>query len=450
MQINTKVKSEYTHEGAKAFRLTSPELKLRRSVMSCLLWESEFYEDGESIAERISSLADQVSSQCLSDLIIEVRTKYYLRHVPLLLLLSLIKKNDSKLIADTIYNTIQRPDELSELLALYWKDGKKPIDNQLKKGLAKAFTKFDAYSLAKYNRDKEIKLRDVMFLVHPKAKNEEQAITFKKLANNELESPDTWEVNLSKGADKKETFERLLKENKLGYLALLRNLRNMIQSNVDDDLIRQAILKTENIKMILPFRFIAAARHAPNFENELDIAMMHSINELPELSGLTVVLVDVSGSMTQKLSQKSDMTRMDAAAGLASIIKSEKLRVFSFSNKLVEVPSNRRGMSGVDAVIHSQDYCGTDLIGALNNLYKIIPEMDRLIVISDEQISIDISNSNTLPLPNGKPYMINVASYKNGVGYGKWIHIDGFSENVIKYIYELENCENTIDGFNID
>jgi len=36
------------------------------------------------------------------------------------------------------------------------------------------------------------------------------------------------------------------------------------------------------------------------------------------------------------------------------------------------------------------------------------------------------------------PLAINVASYKNGVGYGKWTHIDGWSESVIEYIRALE------------
>ena len=444
--VSTKSTPEYTHEGAKAIKLYSPEQQLRRTVMSCLLWEDDYYEDGVAISNRIREYAEKVPVIKLAEIIVEVREKFYLRHIPLFLLVTLIARSKSSLVADTIYKTIQRPDELGELLSLYWHDGKKSLSAQLKKGLAKAFTKFNAYSLSKYNRDSKIKLRDVMFLVHPKPKDKDQEEVFKKLANNTLESPDTWEVALSAGADKKETFERLLKENKLGYLALLRNLRNMMQANVDPELVREAIKDTANAKKILPFRFIAAARAAPLYEKELDEAMESSIAELPKLSGLTVVMMDVSGSMQNQLSSKSDMVRMDAGSALASIIRSDELRIFTFSEQLIEVPSNRRGMSGVDAIRSSQLHMGTYLRKTLDLLYQEVPKMTRLIVISDEQITHEGNASGTLPAPNNAlAYMINVGTSKNGVGYGKWTHIDGFSENIIRYIYEIENTSEVID-----
>ena len=55
--------------------------------------------------------------------------------------------------------------------------------------------KFDAYKLAKYDRDSKVNLRDVMFLVSPKPKDEEQAAVWKRLVDGTLESPDTWEVD---------------------------------------------------------------------------------------------------------------------------------------------------------------------------------------------------------------------------------------------------------------
>src|SRR5690606_23450596 len=125
---------------------------------------------------------------------------------------------------------------LAEFVALYWRDGKRPLSAQMKKGLARAFCKFDAYQLAKYDRPGPVRLRDVLFLVHAKPAAATQADTWKKLAAKALDSPDTWEVALSAGADKRDTFERLLKEKKLGYLALLRNLRNMDQAGVDEAL----------------------------------------------------------------------------------------------------------------------------------------------------------------------------------------------------------------------
>ena len=170
MKTNVKTETLRTHEGAPAKHI-NPELQLKRSVMSCLLWEDTFYESGQSIADRISELAHACQPKFVADLAIHVRTEGKLRHAPLWLLVALIKSAGGKLVEDTIYKVIQRADELTELLALYWKDGKQPLPAVLKRGLAKAFNKFDAYQFAKYDRDGEIKLRDVMFLTHPKPKD---------------------------------------------------------------------------------------------------------------------------------------------------------------------------------------------------------------------------------------------------------------------------------------
>ena len=109
----------------------------------------------------------------------------------------------------------------------------------MRKGLARAIAKFDEYELAKYDRDSAVKLRDVLRLVRPTPKDEAQSALWKRVKERTLTMPDTWEVALSGGADKKATFERLLRERKLGYLALLRNLRNMVQAGVDVDLVRR-------------------------------------------------------------------------------------------------------------------------------------------------------------------------------------------------------------------
>jgi hypothetical protein len=422
-----------THEGAPAFAYVTKEQQLRRAVLSCLLWEGEFYEDGEAISARIAKLAAALDPELVARLAIEARPEMNLRHAPLLLLTVLAKTGAKreKLVANTVAEVIQRADELSELVAIYWRNGRRPLSAQLKKGLARAFDKFDAYELAKYDRPGPVRLRDVLFLVHAKPKAAEQAETWRKLAEKELDSPDTWEVALSAGADKRATFERLLREGKLGYLALLRNLRNMAQAGADEDLVRQAILDRKGARRVLPFRFIAAARAAPMFDRELDKALQAAIAEQRKLSGRTIVLVDVSGSMDARLSQRSDLTRMDAAAALASVVNGE-VRAFSFSQEVKEVPA-RKGLAGIDAIVRSQPHGGTYLGKAVEHVNGV--KHDRLIVITDEQ------SHDRVPDPVARrAYMINVASYRNGVGYGRWVHLDGFSEQVLRYIAEYERA----------
>lgn len=442
MRTNLAVKRDpiLTHEGGSAAHI-KPVQQLRRSVLSCLLWESEFYEDGQAIADRIKSEASAVSPAVLAALAIEARTKFNLRHMPLYLTALLAQHGKgTALVSETLRDVIQRADELSEFLAIYAKvngvtpDKLKPkLSNQVRKGLAMAFGRFNEYALAKYDRAGAVRLRDALFLCHAKPKDAEQADLWTRLIADELVVPDTWEVALSGGSDKKETFERLIREDKLGYLALLRNIRNMEQSGADPDLVNAAIrAKKGGADRVLPFRYVAASRAAPMFEPALDDALCSTIAAMPLLTGRTVVLVDVSGSMDTKLSGKSDMTRMDAAAALASVVNAESLRVFTFSNLLAEVPP-RRGMAGVDAVIRSQAHQGTELFNAVSAVNANVPH-DRIIVISDEQAS-----PGRMPDPScGHAYMINVASNRNGVGYGNWTHLDGFSEHVIRWIVEYE------------
>ena len=420
-----------THEGAAARHISS-ELQLRRSVLACLLWESQFYEDGVEIAGRIAELVPKVAVEKVAALAVEAREQMKLRHASLLLVREMARQKTHRApVSETLARVIQRADELAEFVAIYWKDGRVPLSGQVKKGLAAAFPKFDEYQLAKYDRGGPIKLRDVLFLCHAKPRDEDQAAVWKRLIWGRLTTPDTWEVALSSGANKGEAWERLLREQKLGALALLRNLRNMHEAGVDESLVLNA-LREMSAARVLPFRFLAAARYAPQWEEALEQAMLKSVAVSEKLSGKTIALVDVSGSMTAPLSRRSEMQRTDAAYGLAVLLREigGKVAVFSFSDNLVEVPA-RRGFALRDAIDVSQRHNGTYLGKAVEELNRK-EKYDRLIVITDEQAH------DTVPAPNGKGYVINVASYKNGVGYGKWTHIDGWSESVIEYIRALE------------
>ncbi len=425
------MKAKQTHEGAPAKHI-SAEQELRRSVLACMLWESQFYEDGVAIAGRIRELVPKVAAEKIAALAVEAREKMKLRHAPLLLVREMARLSTHRqFVAETLLRVIQRADGLSEFVALYWSDGKQPLSVQVKKGLAAAFTKFDEYALAKYDRASPVKLRDVLFLCHAKPVDTAQADLWKRLVAGELATPDTWEVALSAGSgvDKREAWERLLAENKLGALALLRNLRNMAEAKVDEELVRTGLsrMKTERV---LPFRFIAAARYAPQWEPELEKAMLRSLEGQSRLPGKTVLLVDVSGSMDAPLSRRAEMRRNDAAYGLAVLLCeiAEQVSIYTFSDNLVRVPS-RQGFALRDALNASQPHNGTYLGKALGEINE---KYDRLIVITDEQ------SHDSVPNPRARGYVINVASFQNGVGYGKWVHIDGWSDSVIEYIRAAE------------
>lgn len=434
-----------THEGAVAQRINA-DLQLRRLTLATMLFEDQFYVDGKTIADAIQEATKHVSTDTLSALAFECRTQQKLRHMPLFLTRELARRKDARpgLVADTLEAVIQRADELSEFLAMYWKDqpGRKTLSAQVKKGLARAFCKFSGFQLAKYNQDNAVKLRDVLFLCHAKPKDPEQAAVWKQLVEGTLRLPEgaTWETLQSAGEgkktdeQKKEKWEELLKENKMGALALLRNLRNMQQANVPDAMIRSALkeIKTERV---LPFRFISAARYAPKLEPELEEAMFKCLASQEKIKGKTVLLVDVSGSMEAKISEKSEITRMDAACGVAMLLREvcDEAVIATFSHAAVMVPT-RRGFALRDAIVNSQPHGGTYTAGAVQALNQSERGYDRMIVITDEQAH----DGAGTPDPLAKGYFINVASYQNGIGYGKWTHIDGWSEAVIDFIREFE------------
>jgi hypothetical protein len=407
------------------------ERQLKRITLAAMLWEKQFYLDGKSHAELVKELVAKIAPEKVANLALEARTKFKLRHIPLLLVRELAR--NGKLQATALTSVIQRPDEMSEFLSIYWQEGKTAVSNQVKKGLAACFNKFSEYQLAKWNKNSAaIKLRDVMFLSHPKPQSLEQTALFQRIASDTLAVPDTWETQLSAGADKCETFTRLMTEKKLGALAFLRNLRNMRDSGVNTSLIR-SYASSVDVTKVLPFRYVAAARIVPEFEDMLESMMFRSLETHDKIPGKTVLVIDVSGSMFgATISQKSDLDRFDAAAALAMLCREvcEEVEIYSFSGNAVRV-APRRGFALREAISASQNHGGTKLGQAMQTI-NANGSYDRCIVFTDEQ-SYDRPDA-----PRGKGYVVNVASYENGVNHNAWTEVNGFSEAVIDYIQALE------------
>ena len=118
-------------------------------------------------------------------------------------------------------------------------------------------------------------------------------------------------------------------------MAVLHNLRLMAAAGVSPKLIRQRL--STGVARALPFRFVTAARYAPKLQDAIEEAMLKGISGLEKLPGATGLVVDVSGSMDYRLSRKGEATRMDAAAGLAILLreKSEEFAIASFSDTCV-------------------------------------------------------------------------------------------------------------------
>jgi hypothetical protein len=420
-----------THEGGMAAHI-KPVEQLRRVVMACLLWEDQFYEDGVSLADRVKELLDKVSEEDARQILLEAKFDSKLRHLPLYLLVLFAQKK--WLTKDDIYQICTRCDDMTELLALYFQDGKKPLSHQLVKGLQKAFTRFDEYQLAKYNRQKEIKLRDVLRLVRPKPKDEEQSLLWKRLVKDELETPDTWEVAISAcGSDnekKAAEYTRLIEERKLGDLAFLRNLRKMTEVGVSETVIRRSF-EDRQWGWIIPYQFIAAAQYNPTLEDALEPAMFKCLKNAEPITQKTALLIDVSGSMISPLSKRSEVLRSDAAIGLGILFREicENVQMFAFTGKVFQIPP-RRGFALRDAL--------KEHLGGSTAMWRAITEAGKkrhneiMVVITDEQTmdTGNFSNANADLL-----VIINIASYTNGVGYEKGVlHISGWSDSIVHYL----------------
>ena len=283
MSYNEQLRCDYlttNHEGAIAWRMT-PEWELYTTVVTTIGVEDKFYESGEDRVRRIADLVRKVKPEFVAQLAVYTREQMHLRSVPLLLLVELDQcyQGDS-LVSRAVSRTVQRADEITELLMCYqWRSGRndlKALSSQLRKGLAEAFNHFDEYQFAKYNRkNREVTLRDALMLVKPRPKDDAQANIFRKIQSDTLETPYTWETELSavgqqhfeskeeKDEAKREVWRQLVRSHRMGYMATLRNLRNMLFLGVDVDTMRMVCDFIGNPDAVrrskqLPFRFLSA------------------------------------------------------------------------------------------------------------------------------------------------------------------------------------------------
>jgi hypothetical protein len=466
---------QFTHEGAIAGVIT-PKKQLRRVVMSTMLWEPNAYESGQEIADNIAKTVKAVPPAFALKVAVEARDVMHLRHVPLWVAANMATFSPSNLknhpkgtyhddwnnsvvvssfIEDAVYYTVQRPDEIGEFINLYHiVNGKRaPLPASVKKGLARAFNKFNPYQLAKWNKDSKVRLRDAIQMVHPKPETQDQADLYKKILDGTLMSPPTWEQQLSSGLAKKDVFEGLLKAKELGGLATLRNLRNMIDAKVDKKLIKDRLEKGEGFDKILPFSFITAYRillgSEPTLIPSLESAMFKSLRNIEKLPGKTALIIDLSGSMGSRLSGKSELTCYDAAAALSMLAKQicDEAVIFgtagTYNTHKTEKLKDISGFALTEHIVsrtHALGGGGIFLVQCLEWIKNNHPDQyARVIVFTDEQDCDRKCNPATAPQLGISNYIVNISSNKNGIAYTNgWNHINGFSERIFDYITESE------------
>ncbi|MEN7548098.1 TROVE domain-containing protein [Rapidithrix thailandica] len=497
-KIKNSLQKITNYEGAAAYQL-SPALELYTAVVTSSL-SNQFYENAGDRLERIKSLIGKNEAEFVAKLATYTREKMHLRSIPLVLTVELAKQvNGNSLLSKTVDRVVQRADEITELLAYYTlandrKDTKKlnKLSKQLQKGLAKSFNKFDEYQFAKYNRATEVKLRDALFLVHPKAKDEQQQALFNKITNDTLSVPYTWETELSalgqqafaneqeKKAAFKAKWEELIDSKKLGYMALLRNLRNILEAGISTEHLVKVCMYLSDETAVkrskqLPTRYLAAYRelkklnhgHASVVLNALEDAVKVSVANMKGFGYDTRVLIacDVSGSMQQAISPKSKVLLYDIGLMLGMLLQYKCKNVISgmFGDrwKTIAMPSNNI-LSNVDEFYRREGEVGYSTNGYLviRDLVKRKEVVDKVMLFTDCQLwdsnGYNQAASNQLQsqwkaykkiAPQAKLYLFDLAGYgqvplnvlRNDVHL-----IGGWSDKIFDVLQALEDGSNAL------
>lgn len=487
--LKSKAKVVNNYEGAKAYAL-SPEIELYAAVATAGLSDT-FYEKSDNRLARIKTLMLNNKPEYIAQLAVYARNEMYMRSIPMVLAVELAKANSGNaVIGKTVKAVVKRADEITELLAYYQltneRTGTKKLNKlskQIQKGLSESFNQFDEYQFAKYNRDTEIKLRDALFLVHPKAKDEMQQSIFNKIAKNELQIPYTWETALSalgqekfendlaKKAAFKLKWQELIDSGKVGYMAMMRNLRNILQAEVSYDHIVKVCNYLSNPNAVanskqLPFRFLAAYREIKilNYEhvslvlNALEDALVASVSNMKGFDEKVKVLIacDVSGSMQKAISPKSKVMLYDIGLMLGMVMQSKCKRVvsgmFGDTWKIINMPA-RNVLANVDAYYRREGE-----VGYATNGYKVIDDlihrkvvMDKVLLFTDVQLWNNQNNQASIQnswnvykkmVPHAKLYLFDLAGYGNGpidLKDNDVSLIAGWSDKVFDVMHAIEN-----------
>jgi len=449
-RFNTTKKTSKTtnHEGEVAYTL-SPELELYTLVVTSM-FSDKFYESADDRLTRLRALLVKVSPEFACKVAIYAREQMYLRTMPLVLMVELAKVHSGdSLVGDTLGRVIQRVDEITETLAYYALSNERQgikklgkLSKQIQRGLAAAFNKFDEYQFAKYDRAADIKLRDALFIVHPKAKTPESSALFDKIVAGTLETPLTWETELSAKGNNKESWEGLLDSKKVGYMALLRNLRNILDAGIDHGRLAnvasylsspEAVQKSKQ----LPFRFLSAHKELKDNASPstsmilgaLEAALQASVENLKGFDYNTTIAIacDVSGSMQTPISAKSKVQNYDIGLLLGMLLqhkcKSVVSGIFGDSFKIINLPQNSI-LQNVDELHRREGEVGYSTNGylVLDGLLRKDVKADKVMMFTDCQMWNSYGDGSHMAKswaaykkfhPSAKLYLFDLSGYGN-------------------------------------
>ena len=448
--------------GHEAYKMRDKE-KLMTQVLTSFFNEAKFYGDNSAEMQETIKNVIKTDAQFVSNLAVFARREFNMRSVAHILTAYLAHEVEGKpFTRKTVKAVCLRGDDATEIMAAYLSMFGKPIPNSLKKGIADVLQGFDAYTLAKYKGDnKAVKMRDLLCLCRPTPKTAAQSEMWKKLIENRLETPYTWETELSANGNNTKTWEALIDSGKVGYMAILRNLRNIINANpANIDKALDLIQNPEAVKRSkqLPFRYLAAYKELASIGGSkildvLENALEASCDNLPRLNGTTIIAVDVSGSMGYYISQKSSIRCYEIAMLLGMIANKicENSYFYIFNSNIKRyIVSHRSAI--LETVTQSNWGGGTNMHLPFEEIIDKKINADRVIILSDNECNY----SNYTVMHDAERYRaeINKNTWVHAIdllGYGtqqfcgeKTNIIAGWSEKVFDFINIAEQGEGTL------
>lgn len=481
-KFNKVQRTSYTvnRESAKAYK-QSPELELTSLLFTHFL-EDTFYDKEVKVSERLETLLEKVDLKFAVNAIIYARREMGMRSVTHLAAAKLAQRLSGTPYGSYFYEgVVARVDDIMEIMGAY-NIKKNTLPNSMKKGFAKAFNGFDGYLIGKYKAsNKEISLVDVVNLVHPKPTPKNKKALYQLMNSSEVGAPKarTWESTLSNKEDtrsKKAKWADLILSRKLGYLALLKNLRNILETNPDDVVLqelRKQLTNREKLirSKVLPFRVLSA--YAAVFEasdsiqrdqyyatlQTLESVCELSLDNIPNLPGKTAIVLDTSGSMWFNWWLRTDSNQLEnelkakspiMMGAYLSMLLHKKLNsdlwLFDSTVRKVRVNILDSIMTNVKLLLSTNRGGATYLHKVFSAFSEYNASYDRIIVLSDMQVYGDKQVNDTfkryVKKLGFKPvmYTVDLKNYGNmAFPENNVVSLAGYSDKIFKFMKDYEN-----------
>ena len=384
--------------GGAAYEIKDARKELASVVLASMLNGDKYYQSDASRINQVFDLAAK-NPEFAAKAMVYARQVGNLRSVSHVLANAVIENaHGNPIVRRAIRKAVVRPDDMTEMAALWFtRHTGKMLPNAMRRAFKDRLEdgKWDAFQLKRYSKENSsVKLRDIILLTHPR----DSKGLFKGVIEGNLKAPKTLESKLAGGEKASDAFEDMLRENRLGYMAAVKNIRNALQTGISNEALdlwcdivsnRQRVLKSR----MLPFRIFdawMAVKDLPIDEFKLrkvkkafNHALMHSAENLDMYShGDKVALIlDESGSMNGDPWKHAIIL----AAVMYHALGSDNVVVYKFSYGCTKLDFGN--MSPIDIIQTTTHGGGATYFEApMNELIRTRTNVDKLIILTDMQL----------------------------------------------------------------